>query len=228
MNRKRKIIVVLLAIAALLSTVVMLFDWNLLKPYVERRVTAATGREFLIHGNLDVHLSLHPLIEADGLTLANIAWSKQQSMLDVKRVAFRVDLWQLLQGRVEIPEVTAQEPHVVLERNDAGERNWILGDDTSSSARPPHIGRLQLDHGTLLFDDAQAHTRIVLDVTTRNDAGAPLDRATSFAAHGQFKGLAFAARGEGGDVISLADASTPFPIDARADVGTTHGTLRGT
>ncbi|MEO7464664.1 MAG: AsmA family protein, partial [Nitrosospira sp.] len=58
--RSRKILIIFSAVFALVVTTIFLFDWNMLKPYVERQVTEKTGREFLIQGNLDVSLSLNP------------------------------------------------------------------------------------------------------------------------------------------------------------------------
>src|SRR5687767_3908161 len=53
----------LLALLALLVALfVWWFDWNMLKPFVERRVEAQTGREFHIDGDLDVDLSMAPKI----------------------------------------------------------------------------------------------------------------------------------------------------------------------
>jgi len=225
-TRTRRMLVAASGIAALLIVAAWLFDWNLAKPYIERRISQATGRQFEIHGNLRVHLSLHPLVEADGITLANAGWSQRQPMLDVKRIVFRIDLWRLLQGDIDLPEVTAHEPQVVLERAADGRRNWVFRRDADPTGHTPHIGHLRLDHGTLTFDDAKPHTRIILDVNT--DAKSPHSRATSFSARGEFKSLPFSANGRGGDVLALADTSAPFPIEASLRVGTTHGSLNGT
>ena len=59
-------------VLAVIGLAYALFDWNLFKGYAERRVSAATGREFHIDGNLGVRLSMHPLVTMDGLRLGNI------------------------------------------------------------------------------------------------------------------------------------------------------------
>src|SRR6185503_10206522 len=89
--RNRRIILSIASIFLLLVLIfVIWFDWNMVKPYVERQVTEKTGREFLIRGNLDVDLSLNPLISADGISLANADWGTEQPMLSVDRLAFRI------------------------------------------------------------------------------------------------------------------------------------------
>jgi uncharacterized protein involved in outer membrane biogenesis len=225
--RGRWVVLALAILAALVAAFVLLFDWNLLKPYVERKVSDLTGREFRIHGNLGVRLSLHPLITADGLTLANADWSDKQPMLDVDQVAFRIDLWRLLQGEINLPEVSVRQPKVVLERRADGRRNWILKKQDHEQGRAPHIGRLTLDRGHLTLDDEAPDTHVELDVSTLtgSDAG---KLPTQFRAQGKLKSLRFSAKGRGGDVISLADDATPFPIAAEGQLGTTHATVDGT
>src|SRR5687768_10556421 len=86
------------------------FDWNMIKPYVERQVTEKTGREFSIRGDLNVDLSLNPLISAEGISLANAEWGTEQPMVDVGKASFRLSLWDLLLGDVVLPEVSVSSP----------------------------------------------------------------------------------------------------------------------
>src|SRR5690349_12907233 len=79
------------AAAVLLAGVgvlLVLFDWNWFKGPVERRVSAATGREFRIEGDLDVRLGLTPTIVAEGLHLSNADWSRHEEMASIDRLEF--------------------------------------------------------------------------------------------------------------------------------------------
>ncbi len=227
-SRVRNAGLVLLLVAALVAAFLAWFDWNRLKPYAERKVSEKTGREFRILGDLHVRLSLHPLIEADGLTLANAGWSANQPMLSTGHVAFRISLWPLLHGEVDLPEVTVAEPKVVLERRADGERNWIFDQKQTGASKPPRIGRLALDHGTLAFHDVKPDTHIFLDLTTSTGTDVKDRLPTAFSARGQLKGLRFTAKGRAGDVISLSDDASPFPIAGAVDLGTTHISVDGT
>lgn len=227
-SRARKTSIAVLAFVALVAALVAFFDWNLAKPYIERKVQERTGREFRIHGDLKVRLSLNPLVQADGLTLANADWSTRQPMIEAKRVAFRINLWRLLHGEVDLPEVQVGEPTVVLERRASGEANWRLAKDPEQAGRPPHIGRLTLERGQLTFDDETPDTHIVLDVAMQSGSDVKERLPTAFEARGKLKTLRFAAKGRAGDVISLADDAAPFPIAGTADVGTTRAQVDGT
>ena len=125
-NRSRKILLIFGVLFALALTTIFLFDWNLLKSYVERQVTEKTGREFMIRGDLDVSLSLNPRISVEGLSLANAEWGTEQPMLAVDKLSFRIDLWKLLLGDIVLPEVAISQPKIILEKSADGKRNWDL------------------------------------------------------------------------------------------------------
>jgi uncharacterized protein involved in outer membrane biogenesis len=225
--RAKRWTAVLGAIVLLIAAFVAWFDWNRVKPYVERKVTEKTGREFHIRGNLDVRLSLNPLITAEGVTLANADWSQNQPMLAVERAAFRINLWRLIQGHIDLPEASVSQPRIVLERRADGRRNWILTKQEHEESQPPHIGHLTLDRGRLVFHDEAPKTHITLDIST--ESGGDVGRLpTSFVANGTLKDMKFAAKGRAGDVISLADRSTAFPLEGTAQVGTTRADVEGT
>src|SRR5262245_2513121 len=63
-----------------LVALILVFDWNWFKGPIERRVSAATGREFRIEGDLHVRLGLTPVISAEGLHFSNATWSKHEEM----------------------------------------------------------------------------------------------------------------------------------------------------
>lgn len=104
MTRTRKWLVGIAVSLLLLVTAVSLFDWNLARPYIARQVTSTTGRSFAINGDLRVHVSLRPHIIANDVVMGNAAWSKDPVMAQIKRADFRIDLLQLLIGRLAFPE----------------------------------------------------------------------------------------------------------------------------
>lgn len=155
------------------------FDWNMLKPYVEQQVTEKTGRQFTIRGDLNVNLSLNPLISVEGLSLANAEWGTEQPMLDVGKTSFRISLWDLILGDIVLPEVSVSQPKIVLEKSMDGKRNWDLKKDEKEKAKLPEIGRLTLDQGKAIFRDPKTKTDITANIFTDSTVDAremPLDR----------------------------------------------------
>src|SRR4051794_30954909 len=100
------------ALALVIVVAVMLFDWNMLRGPISRYVSHKLNRPFAINGDLHVDLSMHPLIQADGITLANLDWSKEPLMAELQRLAVRIDLLPLLHGEVVIPELSLTAPRV--------------------------------------------------------------------------------------------------------------------
>lgn len=221
---------ILIAISATFSValiIILLFDWNMLKPYVERQVTEKTGREFLIQGNLDVSLSLNPRISAEGLSLANADWGTEQPMLGVSKVAFRISLLDLLKGDIVLPEVSISKPKITLEKNEDGKRNWDLK-KTEKETELPKIGRLNIDQGTLSFRDSKTKTDIAAKISTNSASTDAPETPLNVSAEGKFSGLKFTSQIFGGELVSLTDKSRPYPIKGNVHVGTTEAGFDGT
>ena len=73
-------------------------DWSWIKGYVVRKASEALGRTVVVEGALEVDWSWTPLIRAEQVRVANAPWSKEPYMLDIRRLACRIDLHALLQG----------------------------------------------------------------------------------------------------------------------------------
>src|SRR4029450_4991107 len=77
---------------------VLVFDWNWIKGYVEREASKALGRTVVIEGDLSVKLSWLPLVRIDHVRIVNASSSPEPSMLTLHRLVFRLDLREFLHG----------------------------------------------------------------------------------------------------------------------------------
>src|SRR3954466_1594784 len=96
------------ALALVLSLIgvgVYLFEWNMLRGPIAKRVEKATGRSFAINGDLHVHLSRTPRITADNLVLGNAPWAKEATMAEIGRLDFTIDPFALWRGHVVLPQL---------------------------------------------------------------------------------------------------------------------------
>src|SRR3546814_2324169 len=64
---------------------VLLLDWNMAKGPLVERVSAATGREFAIEGDIAVDWSLTPHVTVNGIKLANADWSERPQMVEIQQ-----------------------------------------------------------------------------------------------------------------------------------------------
>ncbi|MDP3761911.1 MAG: AsmA family protein [Ramlibacter sp.] len=217
-----------LVLAVLVALVIAFFDWNLLREPIARRVSSATGRSFAINGDLKVHLSLQPRIVAHDVVLGNAAWSSGPVMAEVKRIDFRIDVLELLAGRVHLPELTVSQPRIALEVSRSGAVNWAFKDQ--APAKPvlfPAIGMLAIDGGTASYRDPVRNTDLALELRTLGgDANASVF-GLELTGKGRFKGQPSTVIARGGALLNLRDAQHPYPIEAKGTVGTTHFSIDG-
>ncbi|MBA4142119.1 MAG: AsmA family protein [Nitrosospira sp.] len=227
-TRSRTILSITGILLVAIVVFVIWFDWNMMKPYIERQVTERTGREFVIQGDLDVDLSLNPLISVEGVSLANADWGTEQPMLGVDRAAFRISLWDLILGDIVLPEVSISQPKIILEKSADGKRNWDLKKDEEKEAELPEIGRLTLDQGMLIYRDPKTETDVTVNVFTDPAMEDAREMPLNVAAEGKVSGLKFIAEALGGKVLSLADKTAPYPVKGSAEIGTTRAEVDGT
>lgn len=213
---------------AMLAIVVLLllWDWNWFKRPIERIVTARTGREFHIDGNLDVDLGRTATIRADGLRIANAPWARAPRFASVDRLAFDLRLWPLLRRHAVIPRIALQGAQFQLERRADGSGNWTF--ERGGTGGLPEFRNVTVKAGQLVFLDPVNKTdlRFKLDSGQRGpkDAEAPI----AVTGGGHWAGNAFTLEGTAESPLELRDAARPYRIDARASAGATRARARGT
>ena len=210
-------------IAAAIVLLIAFFDWNLFKGYVERRVSAATGREFHIDGDLSVHLSMHPLITMDRLRLANIAGAKEPTMASAQRLQYRIALWPWLRGQTILAEVHLVKPVVLLEKNADGTNNWTF----PSSGFNPIIQQFTIDDGKLTYRELAVHTDLVIEVNSDKPTTASQLAPLLLQGKGLYKNNPFALQGRADSPLELRNTATPYRIDISATAGPTRAHASG-
>jgi AsmA family protein len=148
-----------------LVVLVLVFDWNWIKGFVEQEASKALGRTVVIEGDLDVQLSWSPLVRMDHIRIANAPWSPEPSIITLQRLVFRLDLRELLRGRVVLPTVELVEPVLRLETSEQGQPNWTFGSDRPAQDAPTHlavpsIGEVHLREGRVTYIDYASHKEI--------------------------------------------------------------------
>lgn len=164
--RRRRVVLVLLALAVLLpalaaATVVLLFDGEALKPRAADAVRQATGRELSIAGPVRLGWSLTPTVSATAVSLANPSGMSRPAMAMLDRVDVQVALWPLLRRRVEVRGITLIGPDVLLERDAAGQPNWVFArpaapsSDSASAAPGTPAARMQVSVDAIQVRDGR-------------------------------------------------------------------------
>lgn len=228
MTRSIKWLTGIAGFLVLLFAAIYFFDWNLLKPYIERRVSASTGRTFAINGDLQIHLALRPRIIANGVVMGNAAWASDPNMAKIERLDFKIDLPKLLAGRLHFPEIALSEPHLSLEVAKDGKANWVFTEeDQGKPAEFPKIDALTIDRGSARYRDPRINTDLAVEMSTRPGSGKEPESMVDVTGKGRYKGMATTIKGSGGALLSLRDDNHPYPIQANVVMGTTRARVDG-
>ncbi len=214
----------LLLLGVALVILILLWDWNWFKRPIERRVTAQTGREFHIDGNLDVDLGRALTITADGLRFGNIATAREPEMARTDRLEFDLRFWPLLRGDLQIPRIALDRPILHLQRDARGVGNWVFGDGTGDL---PEFRNVRINQGQLTYFEPSRKTDIKIDVDSKqrraNDAEPPI----SVSGGGRWKDNPFTLDGTAESPLELRESERPYRIDIKAVAGPTKAHARG-
>jgi uncharacterized protein involved in outer membrane biogenesis len=229
---------VLLAIILGLLILFALFDWNMLRPYINRKVSETTGREFAIRGNLDVkfHRGLdtekgwrryvpRPYVSAEDIHMSNPAWSTVgKEMATAKRVDVGFRILPLLGKDFIVTDLRLDGPAVALQRRKDGSNSWTLKDN-GPSEWDVDIQRLAFSGGTLRYLDEATGLDLHADAKTLANAQ---PYGLAFTLGGKYNKAPVTGGGRAGAVLTLTEADTKFPIEANADIGGNKVSVKGT
>ena len=214
----------LAAVALLVVLLLMMFEWNMLRGPIERRVSAATGREFHIHGDLDVDLSLKPRVRVGPMTLGNVPGAIEPLMASVDSLDLRFDLLRAISGDVVLYDVTVAQPDVLLEKDVKGRGNWTF---PSGDAEWPSIQQLLVDHGTLVYRNLPNKTDMQFEVSSGKPGAGDRLAPLNLSGKGRYAGNALQLDGRVESPLTLQEPGKPYRIDIKARAGATHATASG-
>jgi uncharacterized protein involved in outer membrane biogenesis len=235
-------LLLLLGLAAIGIALVLSLDWNRARPWINQRVSEATGRPFAIRGDLVLQWNTPetetgwrrwvpwPRLSAHDITLGNADWSKTGPHLaEIKQLTFSLNPLSLLDRTIRIPTLELVGPVLSLERTADGKNNWTLAsdNDTAPSAWKLDLQRLVLNHGTVKLADAQAKLNLKIDVETL-----PRETAEGYGIGwklgGTFRQAPLHGSGRAGAVLSLQQDKKPYSLQASVQIGTTRIDVAGT
>ncbi|KAF0813350.1 hypothetical protein IGB42_02279 [Andreprevotia sp. IGB-42] len=224
--------IIVLALLLIIALAIYLFEWNMLRGPISRRVTAATGRPFAINGDLHVQLSRNPTVTAERLSFGNASWGSKPEMASLERISVQFNLKALFHREVRLLNVVAENPQVLLEKNPQGQGNWQFGNTADDKAAEP--GKWQVHYGNVAIRQGVIH---YLDTAGKTDVTAKLDTiggitgqqaSVAFAAGGSMRALPLKVTGTGGALLDLQNTKAAYPVKGSGTVGKTRFSADGT
>jgi len=134
--------------------VLMTFDVSRYKGTIEAQAKAATGREVTI-GDIDLAVSLTPAIVLTDVKVANAPWGSRSEMVILPRLEVHTRLIPLLFGTVNLTDIRAANPDILLEIDKQGRGNWEFDVAPEGSSTPLSVGDVSISGLKLGYRDAR-------------------------------------------------------------------------
>ena len=246
MSRGLKIVLwilgILIAIPVIAIIILLTFDWNRAKPWLNAKVSDAIDRPFAIVGDLSVkwerpsdtiipgqrtwrdHIPW-PHLYANDVHVGNPANMARGDTASVRQVSFSLNPFPLLKHTINIPVLRVDGPRLELLRTDATHYNWAYKHEKKESKWELDLERLVLAKGVIHIKDAVTDADITADVDTiANDP----TYGVAFKVHGTYNDAPVTGGGKTGGVLTLKDQDAPFPVQADVRSGPARLALEGT
>ena len=233
---------VLVAIPVIAIIILLTFDWNRVKPWLNDKVSDAIDRPFAIRGNLAVHWEQPsksipkgqrtwrdyipwPHLYADDVHVGNPAGLPQRDMASVRQFSFSLDPFGLLGHRIHVPVLRFDGPQAELLRTDETHYNWAYKPEEKKSKWTLDLERVVLNKGVVHVMDAVTKADVTADIETiPNDP----TYGVAWKLRGEYNGAPVGGGGKAGAVLSLKNQDEPFPVQADMHSANTRIALEGT
>ena len=229
-RRRTHIVTVVVSVAALFVVLlILLWNWDWFIPFVDARASAVLGRRVAI-GHLHVRLGRTTIVTADDVTIANPDnFPQQDPLARLPGLTVAVNVMDYFRSSaIVLPYIIIDRPRIAATVLADGRRNLtILRPNAHNEQPPPQIGDLRIEDGSAHFVDPRQKSDFVLAIATREASGtAPAEITVQ--AHGTYAGQSISGDCVGGALLTLRDATHPYPIDLRLADGQTRVSLVGT
>lgn len=245
MPRRTRIILavvgVLVAVPAIALVVLLTYDWNKARPWLNARTSEAIERPFAIRGKLSLTWKRPasalaernrtwrdfipwPHLVANDVHLGNPA-GMAGDMASVRQFSFSLDPLALLNKRIMIPLLQFAAPEVRLQRDADGRNNWTFKKEKKESPWTLDIERVVFSQGVVYLKDAIANADVRADVETLE---ADPTYGIGWKLGGTYNNASVTGTGKAGAVLSLKQQTTPYPLQADVRVGRTRIAVEGT
>lgn len=212
---------------AVLAATLVLFlafaDWNAMRGPISRMASAATGREIVIAGDLDVDpWSWTPEIRVADLRIGNPAHFRERGEFAVVNHAeANVRLLPLFVGRFEFVRLDLNGADVSLYRSAEGVSNWSSAPGANRPFNMPAIREFSLNGGHVRLQDDKRDLALAATFTTRESRDRRNPGRFALTGEGQINDRPFAIELTGAPLLNVR-RDRPYRFKADVQAGPTH------
>jgi AsmA protein len=190
----------------------------------ERRIEAATGRDLVLGG--EVNVSFWPVLgfSVEQASLSNPeGFSAESPFITADRIVFAVAVMPLLAGHVEVRQLIFEGAELRLQAKADGAANWAFPTETSAPEQQTTLEDLRLDDvrmidGRISFQGADGAAPMLLEDVDASLALESLDAPAQLEAAFDYRGERLNVGGEiGSPRAVLEKGETPLTANVRSD-----------
>ena len=213
-GRWRPAAIVAAALGLALAALVIAFDWNWVRPSLERYLAEKSQRSVRI-GDFHVSFSrsLDPTLRFRTVRIDNAPWADPRPFIDAGELRATFPLSSLIHRRPAISHLVVIDAEIDLERQADGLRNWRLIRPDDRGPMRVRLMSIEAVRSRIRF----AHRGLGIDVQT---AATPITEAapwtTQVAFEGTFRGAPFSGVAQTGPEITFLDTRRAFPLRGHA------------
>lgn len=205
-------------------------DASLLRGRIAGVFSEALGREVRFEGPMELEISARPRLRVGGLHIANAPGFEGGDFASLGEARLALDLWPLLQRRLQIEEISGSKVNIRLQRRADGSNNWTFirpqrqaPPPPTANGQPPMISTgdaltmLDVQQVTLenlnveyVSANGKSHYFDLHRLSAQSRAGEPLKLTLDGALEKQFP---YKVEFTGGVPADLADPDKPWPVD---------------
>lgn len=217
---------------AVLVTALLLFvtfaDWNAFRGPIGRFASAATGREIVIRGNLDVNpWSWTPRIRVQNLQIGNLPrYRDRGAFASVGNADVSIKLLPLLIGRFDIVKLDLSGADVSLFRESDGVSNWAGAESRGRPLSLPAIRHFSLRDGHIRFEDQKRNLTLDATFTTEESVNRSDPGRFALDGEGRINNQPFQIVFSGAPLLNVR-RDRPYAFSADVHAGATHVVARG-
>ncbi len=215
-----KILLGLFIFLSLICAVIVFLPDQQYQSLTKKVVEYATDREFELTG-LKTTRNLDLTLQIESAQLANPNWADEPKMIEAENLFLSVDLRQLLKGKLQVHDLSADLLNIDLVKNTDGLSNWYFEKlkpnpdkkfDLKQLARLT-LTKFDLENARIEYLDQQKRLKYRLELPTLELVQTEQSDSQVISAQGLFNDLPFSVNGEAGSIQTIAtQKSLPFNL----------------
>ncbi len=230
------------AIAAVVTAIFLIADFNAYRAEIAAAIEAETGREVEFGGDIVLKLGQTSALTVNDVRLANLPGGSSSDMLKAAEASAEVSIWPLLRGDIVIQRLVLRGAEINIDIDERGGTNFDFMSATPDGlARAEsedakfslaRVGNIDIRDSTVTIRDARSRETQKLTLQRLRMRDADLETLMHVETAGKLESggesFPFDLEGRVGNIAALVAQDEPYPVELRGSVAGITAIAAGT